>query len=128
MDGKSNLCAARNARGEPCGAYAVKGSSFCFWHSPERASDRKEAAAAGGRGGRRRALSSVARAGPVQLASLADVVALVEQAVGDVLSLENSIARARCLGYLAGIAARALEAGDLEQRIVRLEEQLGVTS
>ena len=127
MVGTSNYCQATNARGEPCGAYAVKGSAFCFWHSPERALDRKEASAAGGRSRHGRALSTVAGE-PVHLSSLGDVVSLLEQAVSDALCLENSIQRARCLGYLAGIAARALEASDLEQRIVRLEEQLGVTS
>jgi len=122
MVGTSNYCQATNRRGEPCQAYAVKGSSFCFWHSPERAHERKEASSAGGRARHGR---SVAVAGePVRLASLSDVVSLLEQAVSDVLVLENSIQRARCLGYLCGVAVKALEVSDIEQRIVRLEEQV----
>ena len=62
----------------------------------------------------------------VPLASLSDVVQLLEQTVGDLLTLENSISRARAVGYLCGVVVKALEASDLEERIVRLEEQLGV--
>ncbi len=39
----------------------------------------------------------------------------------DTLGLENSIARARTLGYLVGVAGRLLETGELEQRVDALE-------
>jgi len=29
------LCIALNANGEPCGAYAMEGSDYCFFHSPK---------------------------------------------------------------------------------------------
>lgn len=63
---------------------------------------------------------------PVELRCLADVVGLVERAVSDVLVLENSVARARAVGYLAGIGVKALQASELEARIARLEDHLEV--
>ena len=122
----SNLCAARNRRGEPCGAYAVNGSSFCYWHSPDLADKRKASSAKGGlaRQGR-----SVARADDhgrrVQLADVGDVVSLLESTVRDLLTLENSVSRARAVAYVCSVAVRALEVSELEDRIVRLEGRLG---
>ena len=127
MTSTGKVCQARNRRGEPCGAYAVEGYRFCFGHCPELAEQRKAGRVSGGLA--RQGRSGVLRGGQgvvVPLASLSDVVQLLEQTVGDVLALENSIARARAVGYLAGIAARVLEASELEQRIARLEEKLGV--
>ena len=62
----------------------------------------------------------------VQLGTVADVVRLLESSVRDVLQLENSVSRARCIGYLAGVAVKALEVSSLEERIQRLEELQGV--
>ena len=45
----------------------------------------------------------------------------MEIAVLDTLGLENSIARARTLAYLAMTAIKLLEVGELEQRIASLE-------
>lgn len=121
------LCKATTKGGRSCAAYAVEGSAFCFWHCPEQAEARRAARVSGGLA--RQGRVGVLRGGQgvvVPLKSLADVVQLLEQTVSDVLTLENSISRARAVGYLAGIAARVLEASDLEERIVRLEQQLGV--
>ena len=60
------------------------------------------------------------------LGSVGDVVALLEVTVRDVLGLENSVSRARAIGFLAGIALRGLEAGELEDRIGRLEDKIGL--
>lgn len=57
--------------------------------------------------------------------TVADVVDLLGRTVRDVMTLENSISRARCVGYLCGVAVRALEVSDLEDRIRRLEERVG---
>ncbi|MCH7891115.1 MAG: hypothetical protein IH921_06390, partial [Gemmatimonadetes bacterium] len=46
---------------------------------------------------------------------------LLEIAALDTLSLENSVARSRTLAYLAQVALRALEVGDLEERLKDLE-------
>jgi len=96
-------------------------------HDPDRVQERHEARARGGRARHGRKLGAGSQGTKrVQLGTLADVVRLVERAVADLLTLENSIARARTLGYLAGIATKALQAAELEERIARLERELGV--
>ena len=127
MTSTGRLCKATNARGQPCASYAVEGSAFCFWHCPELAEERKQARSAGGRA--RHGRSGVLQDGSgvlVPLKSMSDVVNLLEQTVRDLLTLENSISRARAVGYLAGVAVKALEVSELEDRIARLEEKLGV--
>ena len=61
----------------------------------------------------------------VNLGSVDDVVQLLQTTVRDVLALENSVARARVVGYLCGVATRALEVSSLEERISRLEAKVG---
>ena len=121
----AHLCQAVNARGEPCGAYAVTGSRYCFYHDPDLAAERKAARAKGGRVRHGRKLTTGSD-GPTEIASMGEVVDLLEQTINDCLKLENSIARARAIGYLAGTLARVMEMSELEQRIVALEiEVLG---
>ena len=47
---------------------------------------------------------------------LADVIAEVRAADLD------TIIKARCIGYLAGVTLKAIEIGDLEARLIALEE------
>ena len=118
----ANRCRAVNRRGEPCQAYTVAGSSWCFWHDPERAAERKEARS---RGGLARHGRKLAGGDPVQIRSVADLLALLEAAAGDLLALEPSIGRARALAYLVASGLRVLEVGELERRIGALEEVTG---
>ena len=55
------------------------------------------------------------------LETVADIRRLLEVAALDTLGLENSIARARALTYLATAAIKLLEVGELEQRLASLE-------
>ena len=63
---------------------------------------------------------------PFRLKTAADVLALLAdqvEAVRDDPEL-RTVERARCVGYLAGIALRAIEAGDLAARLEAVEEVL----
>ena len=55
------------------------------------------------------------------LESVADIRRILEIAVLDTLGLENSIAKARTLAYLAMTAIKLLEVGEFEQRLASLE-------
>jgi hypothetical protein len=55
---------------------------------------------------------------------MADVAALLQQAINDTLKLENSLQRARTIGYLAGHFLKALDMAALEQRVIALEHAL----
>ena len=89
-------------------------------HSPEYAEEIAEARRLGGLRRRR----EVAVAGAYEfngLETVAELRRLLHIAALDTLGLENSIARARTLGYLVGVAGKLLETGELEQRLAALE-------
>ncbi len=94
---------------------------FCFWHSPEHADDAAEARRLGGI--RRRREKTVGGTYDFEgLETVRDVRRLLEIAVLDTLELENSVARSRALAYLAQMALKTLEVGELEDRLQALEQ------
>ena len=106
--------------GSPCRSAPMKGEPFCFWHSPAHTEEAEEARRLGGL--RRRRERTVAGAFEFAgLATVADIRRLLEVAVIDTLSLENSVARSRTLAYLGQTALRCLEEGELEDRLALLE-------
>jgi hypothetical protein len=60
---------------------------------------------------------------PVQIATVSDVLAVIERAVNDAQGIETPDGRARTLGYLSGLALRAVELTQIVARIEALEEQ-----
>ena len=93
-------------------------------HSPEYAEEIAEARRLGGLRRRR----EVAVTGAYEfngLETVADLRRLLQIAALDTLGLENSIARARTLGYLVGVAGKLLETGELEERLTALEAAHG---
>ena len=106
-----------------CQAAPIKEGEHCFWHSPEYAEDVAEARRLGGLRRRREVVVSGAYefAG---LESVGGIRRILEVAVLDTMGLENSIARARTLAYLAMIAIKLLETGELEDRVAHLEHAM----
>ncbi len=93
-------------------------------HSPENAEEVAEARRLGGLRRRR----EVAVSGAYEfdgLETVADLRRLLVIAALDTLGLEISIARARTLGYLVGVAGKLLETGELEERLAALEAAHG---
>ena len=114
-------CAFGSATGKPCRAAPLRDGEFCLMHSPERVKEVQEARRLGGL--RRRRESTISSAYQFDsLNSVEGIRRIVEVAVLDTLAMENSIARSRTLAYLAQVALRTLEIGDLETRIADLEE------
>jgi hypothetical protein len=99
----------------------VAGSEFCFWHDPDLTEERRRARAKGGHARHGRTVKPPNGRDPVTVKVAGDVLPLLERAVNDVLALENSIARARAIGYLAGQVIRAFEVTELQQRVEALE-------
>ena len=117
-------CQALTQNGTPCQAYAGAGSDHCFHHDPARAAERRQARCKGGRARHGRQVGPVGQAEPVALDSMADVTTLLRQTINDTLKLENSLQRARTLGYLAGLFLKAFDMATLEQRVMALERAL----
>lgn len=115
------LCKATKADGSPCQAYRQHGSEFCYMHDPDRAAERKQAQARGGRARHDRVLFED-EPEAVAIGEMSDVVGVLEAALNATLRLENSVARNRAIGYLAGTAIKAIEYAELEDRVEALEK------
>jgi len=114
-------CAFQSPDGKPCRAAPLRDGEFCLMHSPEHIKEVQEARRLGGL--RRKRESTVSSAYQFEsLTSVEGIRRIIEVAVIDTLAMENSVARSRTLAYLAQIALHTLELGDLEERIVALEE------
>jgi len=117
-------CQATTKNGTPCQAYALAGSDYCFHHDPDQAAQRREARSKGGRARHGRHIGPVGQAEPIELGTMADVATLLRQVIDDTFKLENSLQRARTIGYLAGHFLKALDMAALEQRVIALEHAL----
>ena len=113
-------CTFRKPNGQSCMAPRLRDGDFCLMHSPEHAAEVAEARRLGGIRRKR----EVAVTGAYELnglESVKDIRRLLEIAVLDTLAMENSMNRNRTIAYLAQVALKALEAGELEQRLAALE-------
>jgi hypothetical protein len=101
----------------------MQDEEFCFWHSPEHAEEATEARRLGGL--RRRKERITGGAYDFEgLESVTQIRRLLEVAVVDTLGLESSIARSRTLAYLAQTALKALQVGEIEDRVRTIESVL----
>jgi hypothetical protein len=117
----SRTCSFSKQNGFPCRNAPMQDEEFCFWHSPEHA---EEAAEARRLGGLRRRKEKVTQGAYdfEGLESVTQIRRLLEVAAVDTLALENSVARSRTLAYLSLVALKALEVGELEERVRALEQ------
>ena len=112
-------CQARTGDGSGCQAAALAGSDFCFFHDPDRADERREANAAGGRQGKMKTLAADAL--DVRVESCQDVVRLISETINQVRRGELDPRVANAIGYLANVLIKAAERGDMEKRLEDLE-------
>jgi hypothetical protein len=117
-------CSAIKHDGTPCNAYAGTGSDYCYHHDPRHAARRRQARRKGGRARHGRSVGPVGAAPTFSLDTMTGVTALLQHAIDQTLQLENSLQRARTLGYLAGLLIKALDIATLEERVLLLERLL----
>jgi hypothetical protein len=93
-------------------------------HDPEIAAEVQEGRRLGGL--RRKREGTVAAAFDFEgLETIPQIRRMVEVAAFDALSIENSLARVRALGYLEQVAVMLLEKGEHEERLDAIESVLG---
>lgn len=118
------VCSFTKPNGERCGATPISESDLCFWHHPDYQQEAAEARRLGGL--RRRREGAVSGAyGLGGIKTVEDIQRVLEIAIIDTISLDNSPSRNRTLGALVASALKALEVGDLEERLTALEAALG---
>lgn len=96
-----------------CEANAMKDSEYCFAHNPETKDALHEAAIKGGSVPKKNELNLP----PISLKTVPDVISLVEDTVNRVRGGEIPVNVANCIGYLANIALRALEVGEIDEKL-----------
>ena len=113
-------CSYVKANGQRCGAPPLLDGTLCFWHSPEKAEDLADAQRMGGL--RRKREKTVATAYSVDgLRDVDQLRRVLEIALVDTLSLDNGVPRNRTLITLVMTGLKALETGELEDRVAALE-------
>lgn len=102
---------------ERCKVNALKNEEFCFWHSPNKELERKKAVQDGGNSPKR----SYGVDDDIKLDSSQDIRELMEKTIRNMNQNKISVNMANATGYLANIALKAIEQGDLEKRLEVLE-------
>ena len=116
-------CQSLRRDGRACRAYPVRDLPYCFWHAPETEEDAADARRLGGlRRRREKTVTGAYELGPLDTPE--GMQRVVDIAVVDTLSLDNSVGRNRTLlqGVLTALKVR--DAGDLETRVAHLEAAL----
>ncbi|MBI4498977.1 MAG: hypothetical protein HY689_13880 [Chloroflexi bacterium] len=113
-------CAHIKTSGQPCGAPPLRDGPFCFWHAPDKAEEVVEAQRLGGL--RRKREKTIAAAYVLEgLRDVEQVRRVLEIALVDTLSLDNGVPRNRTLVSIAQAGLKAMEVGELEERLAALE-------
>jgi hypothetical protein len=113
-------CIATTREGKPCRAWATEDSDFCLTHGqPDKVRE------AGRRGGQAAREKAVLPSAAFELKTPQQVASMLEHITNAMLQGQLDRGLASCAGYLGQGIIKALEQGDLEQRIAALEERLG---
>ena len=108
--------------GKRCNGYAVGGDNYCFFHSAKYQKARKEAVLKGGNSLKR----NYGKETEVTISNSTEVLKLLEETINDLRQGKTSVKIANAVGYISGIALRAIEQGDLEKRMEVLEYALKI--
>ena len=110
--------------GSRCRANARTGRDYCFTHDPESAAEREAARVSGGRERTRRTNVLSADTPDMSVGTAAHIITLIGDTVNQVRKGELDVSIANSVGYLSGIALKALQRDDVDQRLARLESIL----
>jgi hypothetical protein len=117
-------CKTTKQDGTPCLQAPLQGEDFASGTTRTTRTEADQARRLGGQ--RRRREGTLGAVYDLEgLSTLPEIRRLVEVAAFDTLGLENSIARARTLAYLAQVAGALFERSELEERLEAIESTLG---
>lgn len=119
--GPQGRCQAIGRTGRPCEAPARQGSSFCSFHDPKSAEAIQEGRRAGGRERSKPAATVEAQEPDLPVATAQDIIRLIGDTISRVRKGTLDVRVGNTIGYLASVALRALEVGDIEERFEQVE-------
>lgn len=117
------MCAAHGPTGEPCQSPPLHDSDYCFMHSPEHAQEAQDARKLGHLRQKREATLSGAY-DVESLETMKGIRRILQIALMDTLSIDNSLSRNRTLAYLVMVALKIKEVGEIEERLAALEQSV----
>jgi hypothetical protein len=119
-------CEAIKGDGDRCQARAINGSDYCFFHDPGNRDKFKAASVKGGRNRLkpRRMKTLGAESADVTISSADNILKLLSDTINQVRHGEIDVRIGNAIGYLSGIALRAIELGKLEDRLAALEQSV----
>lgn len=106
---------------EQCNANAIADDDYCFWHSDKAKEKRLLAIQKGGMCPKRNYENE-----PVSLKDVNDVLKIIEKTINELRQNKTNAKIANAVGYLSGIALRALEQSALEKRLEVIEYALKI--
>ena len=122
-------CSQTRRDGSRCRAAALPGKNCCTFHDPALAARRAAGRRRGGETTRsRHAAAALPDAPEVVFKSMADVTALLATTATQVRRGQVDCKVGNCLAYIAATALKAIQQGDVEQRLARIEERLAAVS
>lgn len=107
---------------EKCNANAMRGRDFCFSHELSMVEERQQAVKRGGYAPKPR--KGASQLTPIAIKSVGDILTLLEDTLNRVRTEPMTHQKANCIGYLSGIALKALEQNNLEIRLEAVEHAI----
>ncbi len=126
-------CTHKTPKGKRCGSRALKGGTLCFFHSPDVEDKRDTARKAGGtmraKQQKFQEIGFGVRVLPENTADVAlesedDVWKLLRETISQVRRGQLDPKIANAVGYLAGVALKAKDQSETDDRLKDLEEKL----
>ena len=121
MPTRRNKCRSKKRDGSPCPNRPRPGKPTCFVHDPELAERRAEGRRRGGVNRSKPSATLPPETPDLPLKTVADVAAALAVTMNQVRTGRLAVNVGNCLGVLAGVLLKALEGGDVEQRLAALE-------
>ena len=105
--------------GQPCGAYAMTGSEYCYLHNPAISDDKKRIAQV--KGGEARALTIAEPLPYMMLENPHDAIILIADTINRVRAGELDVRIANCIGVLSGHLIKAFETAQLKDKVEMID-------
>jgi hypothetical protein len=118
-------CSHVTITGEQCDGNAQEGSTLCYFHAPENQQEIQEARSRGGKNCHTKSRSLTALppdTADLPLATSNDVKTALAEAYNAVRTGRLHPTVANCLALISGYLLKAMDSGDTEERIERLEK------
>ena len=123
---EANKCEHQKTNGQRCRANVLTNDHFCFFHSPARVWERRQARSAGGVSRSQKRAVLPPNTEEKRLQSPTDVCDLLGDTINQVRRGLIDPRIGTTVGYLAGTLLRGLEHGQLDDRLTRIEAKLGI--